>query len=182
MAADASPSRTKRKSFKTLTRRKRTHPAESSTPILSVNAVLEQPQPLAVGKSYLVAPHASKLNSTLVEQFCQLAERGVAATTICDYLGVSYGALREWLDKGEKYLAMNGEADPSHELHATLVLSLKRAGASYCIALTEKLNDDLNDHWYKSVVVLERRDRKNWGKEESLGGGDDQFSSDERFS
>lgn len=179
MPQDNPPKRTARKKGFKIRKPKPRKAESASGTALSVTTVLIPP-PEPKKTSYIVKPGHTKLDTRLIEQFCELAQRGVPATSVCDYLGIHYGAFREWLDKGERFLQMNGEADPTHADHASLVLSFKRASAKYCIDMVYLINSGA-ESWYRGIVVLERRDRKNWGKADQLGGEDDSLSSDDKF-
>lgn len=123
---------------------------------------------------------ASSLNKRLIAQFCALAQSGKPMDAICDYLGIQTSSFWRWMRRGEKFIRGNGEPK-GHALCGQFVKDLKRATAIYRFRITDKLHTAGTKSWIKFMAILERRDRKNFSRNELPGGGEESLDADEKF-
>lgn len=99
---------------------------------------------------------------------------------VCDYLGVENSTFWFWRDKGQKYL--DGNCRPKeHQAYGNFVRCLKKAMAEYRLDRIDKLHNAKKMDWIREMAILERRDRKNFGKNEPPGGSDEQYDPDQKF-
>ena len=117
------------------------------------------------------------LNLHLITAFCDLIVKGLAVDAVCDYLSISNNDYYDWMRKGKKYL----ERDKPSKMQAIFLTRFKKALAMYRLDRVNRLHDSTNRNWYKELAILERRDRKTYGRNEQPGGSDDTFDPDERF-
>lgn len=103
------------------------------------------------------------LDDEIIDVFCRLAAKGRPVSTICDYLAIPQVVMSEWNARARIY---EREGEPKqHAICYKLIKSAMRAQASF-------LGQTFDDHkfypageWQKFSWILERRDRKNWGKD-----------------
>jgi hypothetical protein len=107
--------------------------------------------------------------------------KGLPFDAICDYLGIDHANFLKWKQAGEAYLA--GNLPESHKPYGDFVLELRRAVAEYRLRMVERVHAPGNTAWFRDMLVLERRDRKNWGRKDPYGGSMDTTTPppDERF-
>ena len=120
------------------------------------------------------------LTEDLIKDFAGYIKRGLPADGVCDLMGISNNAFWLWLKRGQAYLNSD-QSDPSHELCGYFVVQFKKALAEYRLQLITDLDDAGEKIWKKYLEILERRDRKTFGKADPGGGADDEFDVDERF-
>jgi len=118
------------------------------------------------------------LSKEVSKEFCRLARKGIPASTIVDYLGIPASAFHEWLAKAKSFDATN---DPNLAVYGQFVRNFKRACARYLIDRQALMETGDPKEYYREVVILERRDRKNWGKIEQAGGETEAYDPDEKF-
>lgn len=99
---------------------------------------------------------------------------------ICDYLGIHGSTFWKWCRRGDKYLHGDGNP-PGHRICGEFVMRLKKATAQYRFKIQVKLEGANKSTWIKYMAILERRDRKNFSRNELPGGGEEAFDSDEKF-
>jgi hypothetical protein len=117
------------------------------------------------------------LTKELINRFCGLAKDGLPLDGICDYLGVSPASFANWKRRGDAFLLNEGEPKED-EIFGLFIEKLKRALAEYRLKHVTGLNER---DWKRHLAILERRDRKTFGRYEPPGGGDEDFDPDERF-
>jgi hypothetical protein len=121
------------------------------------------------------------LDDELISQFTQFTEEGMAADGVCDLLGIASSTFWSWLRKGERYLVGKGQPE-EHEIYGRFVRAFRFATAKYRLKVTRRLNaEEVDKHWTRDMAILERRDRKTWGRNDPMGGEDNQFDPDEKF-
>jgi len=113
----------------------------------------------------------------LINSFCDLIVRGLSPSAACDYLTISTEHYYLWLRSGSKLI----RAGQTEELKAQFVLRYQKAFATYQLDRVDRLHDPVNRNWYRELAILERRDRKTYGRQEQPGGSDDSYDPDERF-
>lgn len=126
-----------------------------------------------------LARTATKLTPEITEKFQELARKGLPSSTICQYLSIGDRTFHNWLRKGRAYL--DGAAGKKWAKYGAFVNLHRRAGAEFqeeCLDLFRSADKDFS---YRNMVILERRDRKNWGKTEPVGGGEESYDPDDRF-
>lgn len=119
----------------------------------------------------------ARLDRKLITFFCDLTVRGLPADGICDYLGISPEYYYRWLRVGNQLL----EEGNIKRIEAIFVRRYRKALAIYRLDRVDRLHDPVNRNWYKELAILERRDRKTYGRKEQPGGSEDTFDPDERF-
>jgi hypothetical protein len=98
---------------------------------------------------------------------------------VCDYLGIEQSALSKWVRQGT---LVNG-SNPKN-IYSKLAKKVKRATAEYRLSLLDGLHGNEKKktrNWYRNLAILERRDRKNFGRYEPTGGTFESYDPDERF-
>jgi hypothetical protein len=127
--------------------------------------------------------YAKLLTPKLIRQFYDLLKRGHTIDAVCDFLGVGPTNFWGWKVKGQAFLDTE---DPSqriaaHEIYAHFVLETKKALAEYRFRVTRRAHDPFNRTRQVDLAILERRDRKNYSKQDPSGGLDENFDPDEKF-
>lgn len=121
-----------------------------------------------------------KLNKKLIKQFCLLLERGLPLDSCCDMLGISSYSYWKWKQEGEAYI--NGGGEPKeYELSAEFLMATRQAFAAYKLARIDKMHEAKGPGWIRELAILERRDRRNFGKRDMDGGTVEDYDPDERF-
>lgn len=127
----------------------------------------------------------SAISLELTEQICALLEKGIPIDAVCDYFGIDHKTFYDWKNKGETYLKHMEtpmSAKDNWRPYAEFVLKIKEALATYRIGLTERLHQRGNKGWFRDLSILERRDRRNFGRREPFGGTmDNTPPPDEKF-
>jgi hypothetical protein len=126
----------------------------------------------------------SKCTKELTDRFCGLIERGLPGDGCCDYLGISRTAFHVWIDKGSRYL--DGGLEPAEwKVYGYFVNRYRKALAAYRLTITDDLHGrellEKNKGWVRAITLLERRDRRNYGRGEPQGGNIQDYSPDDRF-
>lgn len=124
--------------------------------------------------------NTTRLDDDTIDQFCELVREGLPFDACCDYLGISSTTFYAWLDKGKKYLANGGNPD-EHEMCGRFYQRVRRAHAEYRRMMNQRAHSGAPGTWVRDVTILERRDRRNYGRYEPEGGNDEQYDVDERF-
>jgi hypothetical protein len=91
----------------------------------------------------------------------------------CDYLGISTASYYDWKDKGERYLNQlhdkKGPQYPEDEDCAAFVQAVVQAKAAWQLGILRRSFGDQNKAtWIRDMTMMERRDRPNWGRNESF--------------
>lgn len=123
-----------------------------------------------------------RLDLKLIRKFCDMIEQGMPVDLCCDYLGINSGNYWHWVRRGEKYIL--GDRNPeSHEIYGIFVSSMKKSMAVYRMSLINNFHNNQNTPgcWQGPFTALERRDRRNFGKNDPMGGTDEQYNPDESF-
>lgn len=121
----------------------------------------------------------SILNDLLIDQFCELIEDGLAADSVCNYIGIAPSTFWTWLRKGTLYLN-GGESPPELRGYGVFVRRFRQSTAKYLHRIGMNLHTS-EKSWFRELEILSRRDRRTWSRDEPAGGSDDQFDPDERF-
>ena len=102
---------------------------------------------------------------------------------VCDYLSINATTFYSWMRKGTEYDdAAEDERPEEFFLYSDFVRRFKRATGRYRLRMVKSLHRKApGKTWIRDLAVLERRDRKNFGRNEQPGGGDQQYEPDERF-
>lgn len=136
-----------------------------------------------ISKALLTAPQRVQIRTMLtvelIEQFATLLQEGRTLDATCDYLEVSQMAFHNWVRSGTAYLL--GEGEPKeHWIFGLFVQRMRKACAEFRFWLEDNLKRE-DDRWQKWMCWLERRDRKNYSRNEQPGGSPEQINPDERF-
>jgi len=123
---------------------------------------------------------ATVLNSRTIEKFADLTRRGLPADAVCDYLGISNYVFWTWQRKGQAYIE-GGYEPKKHRIYGEFYQEWKRATAEYRLDLVERAHEKGNKEWVQPLAILERRDRKSFGRKDPIGGGESSYDPDERF-
>lgn len=124
----------------------------------------------------------NRLDQKLIDKFCKYVAEGLPMDAVCDYLGVNQGNFWHWQRNGQRYIDGNNQP-PEHQVYGVFVQMLRRATAQYRLGLVQDLHASKNvaGAWQGDMTILERRDRKSFGKREQMGGDDQQYDPDDRF-
>jgi hypothetical protein len=121
----------------------------------------------------------SILSDKIIADFCKLIRQGLPADGVCDYLGINPATYYHWLAKGKLYEA--GDEEPKEfAVYGKFVRAFRKATAAYRLKVTRGAHRDSN-YWVRDVTILERRDRKTWGKNEPPGGSEEERDPDDSF-
>lgn len=123
----------------------------------------------------------SEFTPDLIKRFCRLIRKGLPADAVCDYLCIRAAVYYRWLERGERYL--DGGGTPPEDAHyGEFARRFKRATARYRMEQLRELHTvEGPGAWIRHMAILERRDRKNFGRNEPAGGTDENYQVDERF-
>lgn len=121
-----------------------------------------------------------KLTPAVAEAFFRLARKGLPASTICNYLSIGNKTFHRWLLKGQSYLD-NGNRPGNWVKYGAFVVQYQQSGAVFLEERLDLFLEADKDFSYRNMVVLERRDRKNWGKAEPAGGGEETYDPLDTF-
>lgn len=118
------------------------------------------------------------LTPTLRRQFCKLIKRGLPPDGACDLLGIPNSVFWKWLKRGDAYIN-GGENPPEWRVYGSFISAFKRAYARYRLTRIDRLHK--SSMWVRELAILERRDRKSFGRNDPPGGAMDQFDPDDKF-
>lgn len=132
---------------------------------------------MLVANSY----RSNNLDEKTIRQVTKLIKRGLPLDGVCDYLGIWYQTFWEWINKGAAFI--NGDGEPKHHaIYGAFFVAIKRATAKYRYKLVNSLHTNGNrEIWARELAILERRDRKNFGRNDPLGGDQSSIDPDEKF-
>lgn len=137
-----------------------------------LKAGAKAPEPLRL-------PGALKLDETLIRRFCRIILKGLPLDGCCDYLGINPSTFYAWLDKGKKYLD-GGNKPPENKIYGLFVHHIRKAFGRYRLRMNIRAHKG-GRYWVRDVTILERRDRRNYSRNEPEGGTEESFDPDERF-
>lgn len=105
------------------------------------------------------------LTLQLIDKICKLVETGLPMDAVLDYYSINYKSYWQWADFGKQYLeAEEEDRDEEHAIFGYFVQRLRKATAKYRSRLVNRLHTSWNDQWRRELAILERRDRKNFGR------------------
>tara|TARA_R110000744_G_scaffold104945_5_gene200771 strand:- start:6834 stop:7217 length:384 start_codon:yes stop_codon:yes gene_type:complete len=119
-----------------------------------------------------------RLTPKLINQFVKLIRDGLPFDACCDMLEVSTERFWTWRNEGENFLNSGG-GPPEHEDSARFVAAIRKAFAEYKYGHVKRANTKAD--WIRSLALLERRDRRNFGRREVEGGSAEEYSPDDKF-
>lgn len=116
-----------------------------------------------------------KLTDKLIGEFEELILEGLPINKCCDYLGVSKTAFFEWKKKGEDYIQQldRGETPerPEDEMYALFLQATSKAFAEWQLNIHRRsmqTRSKYSSMWVRDMTQLERRDRENWSRSETI--------------
>lgn len=118
-----------------------------------------------------------KLDSQRIQQICALVKEGAGFDVALDYLGIQNTVFWKWMRKGEAYLRA-GNMPEKHAKYGEFVIKLRQAHAELILEHTRGLS---GKGWFKHMLVLERKDRKNWSRRDPQGGTIENYDPNEKF-
>lgn len=119
----------------------------------------------------------NKLTQKVIDEFSILIKQGLPFDGICDYIGLDPASFWRWKRAGERYLEAGEPAELA--ICGAFVLALRRALAEYRLTLSKRAHTAKD--WYRNLAILERRDRKTYGRQDPQGGSEDSIDPDESF-
>lgn len=119
------------------------------------------------------------LTMKLIRQFIKEVKRGLPADGVCDYLGIHSTTFWDWTTRGTKYLLGSNKQEDA--LCAVFVQRFRKATAIYRKKLVRELHKPYNENWRQQLTILERRDRKTFGRTDPAGSTEAEYDPDERF-
>lgn len=128
--------------------------------------------------SEFLAHRNTKLTPKLTDDFCRYVRTGMPFDAVCDLLGMSPDTFWTWKRKAEQFEVGNGEPK-EYIAYAFFLAEVRKAFAEFrhrCIKKWKTSRD-----WVKYCTMLERRDRRNFSKNDPMGGTDEDYDPDERF-
>jgi hypothetical protein len=97
--------------------------------------------------------------ATIVEAI----RRGNSYDNAAQLAGVTYRTFRNWMERGELATEEEDETDPFFQFFQEAT----RANAEYLDTAVQGFNARFGDDYRAPLEALARRDRKNWGKQET---------------
>lgn len=119
-----------------------------------------------------------RLTTKLIRQFASLMKQGMPVDLCCDLLEVSTERFWTWQREGNAYLNGGGGAE-EHAICAEFVTKTKKAHAMYRKEQIEHLHED--DDWHRRLEILQRRDRRNFGRNDIGGAIAEEYDPDDKF-
>lgn len=106
----------------------------------------------------------SKLTPQLQQQFCEALNSGLTFVGACDLVGISPQTFHEWMARGE-----GTHERPSTPAFAAFADAVKEARAKRDQRYVKVIEDAaLNGTWQAAAWFLERTNRKEFGRNESV--------------
>jgi len=118
-----------------------------------------------------------KLDKELIAAIVDLTLKGLPADTICDYLGIWQSTFYRWTTRGKQYIEANF-TPAEDEIFGRLVVEIRRAFAGYKKRIITKMHK--SRMWPREMTILDRRDRRNFGRYEQVSSNED-YSGDDKF-
>lgn len=114
-----------------------------------------------------------KVTDKLIRDCVELILEGLPIDAVCDYLTIGRAAYYNWKEKGERFLDQSYTDRrvqyPEDEQCAIFVQAVIKAKASWQRAILERSFQERNRAtWVRDMTMLERRDRANWGRNETV--------------
>jgi hypothetical protein len=132
--------------------------------------------------NFVLSRQRNKLTPKLIDQFFQMGDRGVPFDAVCDALRVSKANFHQWVRRGELFLESEGGNDPEEAIYALFVQRMKESTASYRHRIIEELHTpDQGNDWIRLMTILERRDKRNFSRQDLAGAATDASDRDEAF-
>ncbi len=131
-------------------------------------------------KPQLKAEKRRVLDGDFIKKFCGYLKEGMPIDSICDYMSVDGTTFYDWVRKGEGWID-GGQDDKATEVYGLFVQQMRKESANYRFTLVRRLSRPANRQWRRELAILERRDRRNYGKQEQAGGTIDEYNPDEKF-
>jgi hypothetical protein len=119
------------------------------------------------------------LNEELTKRFCRLIRRGLPPDSVCNLLGISGRTFWVWMQRGMQFI--EGDREPKEwAIYGYFYFQYKKAHGVFMLRVHKDLSKDVR-YWAKHMTILERRDRRNYGRYDQPGGDDTSMEPDERF-
>ena len=114
-----------------------------------------------------------KVTDKLIRECVELVLEGLPIDAVCDYLTISKSAYYDWKEKGERFLDQSYTGRkvmyPEDEPCAVFVQAVIKAKATWQREILKRSFQDRNKStWIRDMTMLERRDRANWGRNETV--------------
>jgi hypothetical protein len=123
----------------------------------------------------------TKPTKEIISQFTGFLREGVSLDIVCDFLGIQHRTCYEWIKKGKAYNAYP-EGEPKYAIFGEFETALRKATAEYNIKMVRKVHT-AEKGWSRDLAILERRDRRNYGKYDMIGGSGplEQLDPDQKY-
>ncbi len=131
-------------------------------------------------KSQLKAKKRQVLDDDFITTFCKYLKEGMPIDSICDYMSIDGATFYDWVRKGESWID-GGQDEKPLEIYGVFVQQMRKESAAYRFTLVRRMGRPTNRNWRRELSILERRDRRNYGKQEQAGGTIDEYNPDEKF-
>jgi hypothetical protein len=123
---------------------------------------------------------ARALTDELIGRFCKLVLRGLPADSVCGFLGLPGSTFHGWMRKGKRFV--EGDGEPKEwRLYGEFYSRVRKALARYELRTLDRMHRDGNRLWARDMTILERRNRKSFGRADPQGDGGQSYQADERF-
>lgn len=123
----------------------------------------------------------TKLTPALRKEFCELVREGAPLDLACDYVGISNGTFYNWKHLGETWIDEGQPEKDPNRVFGHFLIEARKALAFYRIKTIRHLHTSPSGTWQREMTILERRDRKNFGRQEIAGGDETSYNPDDRF-
>lgn len=129
-----------------------------------------------------------KINEKLIKECVELLLEGLPVNRTCDYMGINEQTYYNWKTRGEEYLRAVCEGkkpkSKSDEIYGLFVQAVVRAKATWQLEILRRsmqTDSPKSSLWIRDMTLLERRDRGNWSRNETLHVDDSTILPDEAY-
>jgi len=102
----------------------------------------------------------------IIDQLIDLILEGLPLDQCCHVVGMSLDNLYKWKKYSQQFRDNNGKPE-GYEKYYNAIKKLDHATGIWQLGLVRRsFGESNNPFWIRDMTILERRDRKNWGKTE----------------
>jgi hypothetical protein len=128
--------------------------------------------------------HNTSRMEEVLDSLCDLLRVGNSIPTACDLVGISPGTFSRWMHLGAEYeeRVITGDQNPTDERYYLFLREVRKATAVYKNEMVQQLNEAGPGIWTKYLTILERKDRKGWGRgEDALAEQEVRYNEADQF-
>lgn len=137
----------------------------------------------------LITPHEAwrqrntKITPEVLKIFEENLALGLPQMHCCSLAGISHDTFFRWLERGRLLSEAPQPEDDSQEQYLEFWIVVNQAQAMFQVTkLRGSLTSErFNPNWVRDMTMLERRDRKHWGRSQELDVRTGEIAPDEKF-